>query len=207
MQRFFSVVKLAFAFHTWWTLQTCVSTAKVCNVLSYGAIADKKTDVGPALTKAYADCVKASTGRPAETTVLVPEGDFAIASNVVIANARGITFTFNGQLHLVFDPKLVANMLQFNFGRNLIVNGKGKFNGYGDLYRPNRNLGLYPNRPRLIRFQDCINVDYSGFSLYDAPQFHLVVFRGRNFYLHDFQIICQTNIGTTDGIDISGYNK
>lgn len=35
---------------------------KVCNVLDYGAKADKSTDVGPALTKAWSACASGGIG-------------------------------------------------------------------------------------------------------------------------------------------------
>ena len=36
---------------------------KVCNILNYGAKADKKTDVGPAITSAWAACQSGGIGR------------------------------------------------------------------------------------------------------------------------------------------------
>lgn len=158
------------------------------------------------MLKAFADCSRASTGRPSDTIVLVPEGDFSIASNVHFLKAQGLTFTFNGQLHLVYNPKLSGNIISFLSCQNLIVNGHGRFNGNGDLYRPNGNLHLLPHRPRLVRFQRCANVDYSGFDLHDSPKFHLVVDRGNNFKVHDFHIK-STDIGETDGVDISGVDN
>jgi hypothetical protein len=35
---------------------------KVCNVLDYGAKADKRTDIGPALTRAWAACASGGIG-------------------------------------------------------------------------------------------------------------------------------------------------
>jgi len=39
---------------------------KTCNVLSYGAKADQKTDLGPALTKAWAACASGGIGEYSE---------------------------------------------------------------------------------------------------------------------------------------------
>ena len=35
---------------------------KICNVLDYGAKADKSTDIGPALSKAWSACVSGGMG-------------------------------------------------------------------------------------------------------------------------------------------------
>ncbi|OAV96262.1 hypothetical protein PTTG_03469 [Puccinia triticina 1-1 BBBD Race 1] len=182
---------------------TCAK--KTCNVLDYGAKADKQTDIGPPLLKAYADCLKATTGRPEDTIVLIPQGDFSLKSNVLFAKGKGLTFTFNGQIHLAYNSRYTGNMIAFTRCQNLVVNGVGAFHGYGDLYRPGGNLNHLPQRPRLVRFENCQDVDYSGFNLFDAPLYHLVVALGTNFRIHNFRI-SSTNIGATDGIDVSGTN-
>ncbi|KNF03513.1 hypothetical protein, variant [Puccinia striiformis f. sp. tritici PST-78] len=96
-------------------------------------------------------------------------------------------------------------MIGFTRCQNLVVNGQGTFHGYGDLYRPGGNINHLPQRPRLVRFENCQDVDYSGFNLLDAPLYHLVVAYGTNFKIHDFRI-SSTDIGETDGIDLSGKN-
>lgn len=50
---------------------------KQCSVLDYGAVADKSTDLGPALTKAWAAC---QTGG----IVIIPAGDYALATWVTL---------------------------------------------------------------------------------------------------------------------------
>jgi rhamnogalacturonan hydrolase len=42
---------------------------KVCNVLDYGAVASKTSDVGPALTSAFAACKSGGTGKLSEYPV------------------------------------------------------------------------------------------------------------------------------------------
>lgn len=48
------------------------SKSKVCSVLDYGGVADGKTDVGPAILKAFALCVSGNAA-----TLLIPEGDYS----------------------------------------------------------------------------------------------------------------------------------
>ncbi|KAI9603963.1 hypothetical protein H4Q26_003572 [Puccinia striiformis f. sp. tritici PST-130] len=161
----------------------CVASAvfsakKICNVLDYGAKADKQTDIGPPLLKAYAACLAATTGRPEDSVILVPKGDYSLRTNVLFRKGRGLTLTFDGQIHLAFNARLTGNMIGFTRCQNLVVNGQGTFHGYGDLYRPGGNINHLPQRPRLVRFENCQDVDYSGFNLLDAPLYHLVVAYG-----------------------------
>lgn len=51
---------------------------KTCNVLNYGGVADGKTDLGPAITKAFAAC---KTGG----VVVVPSGNYALATWVTLS--------------------------------------------------------------------------------------------------------------------------
>jgi len=64
-----------------------------CNVLDYGARADNKTDVGPAIITAYKNCVMKTPG----STILVPAGDFLLDSNVDLGGS-GYTLQIDGPL-------------------------------------------------------------------------------------------------------------
>ena len=96
-----------------------VWTAKTCNVLDYGAAADNSTDVGPAMKLAYSDCVaKAITAKASDTILLVPNGSFLLASNVVFSKAQNFTLTISGDLYLPFDSSLQGTMLQWNVSKH-----------------------------------------------------------------------------------------
>lgn len=182
-----------------------VSAVTTCNVLSFGAVADNKTDIGPALMKAFECAQKSITKKASDTVILVPEGNYRWASKVVFAKSQFITVTIRGSLYMPYDPKLEGNMMLFSHCNNIIFNGNGRIHGNGDRYRPGRNLGLHPNRPRLVRFENCDTVDYSGVGLYDSPKFHLVFFWGHNIHIHHFEVH-SLYIGETDGINVSGSN-
>lgn len=88
---------------------------KICNVLDYGGIADNTTDIGQAITKAYADCVSGTTtSNPADTVLLVPSGTYALISPVTIIKAEFFTMEINGELNLVFNTMLAGNMFLFD---------------------------------------------------------------------------------------------
>ena len=92
-----------------------------CNVLDYGAVADNSTDVGPTLKAAYSNCVaNAVTTNAADTVLLVPSGNFLLASNVVFSKAKYFTLTINGSLYMPFDSSLKGTMIQWNV-RQLII--------------------------------------------------------------------------------------
>ena len=89
--------------------------ATTCNVLDYGAAADNSTDVGPAMKLAYSSCVaKAITAKASDTILLVPNGSFLLASNVVFSKAKYFTLTITGDLYMPFDSSLQGTMLQWN---------------------------------------------------------------------------------------------
>ncbi|KII96149.1 glycoside hydrolase family 28 protein [Plicaturopsis crispa FD-325 SS-3] len=180
--------------------------AKTCNVLDYGAQANNSTDLGPALTQAYTNCVKGSTtSSPADTVILVPSGNFLLASGVEFSSASDFTLTISGNIYLPFDPNLAGNMLFWEHCNNVVVNGNGAIYGNGYRYREGGNLSLYPNRPRLIRFENSNNIEITGVTLYDAPMFHVTII-GNNNVAHNMAIIA-SHIGETDGFDVSGDNN
>jgi rhamnogalacturonan hydrolase len=49
------------------TTSTSSKRSKVCNVLNYGGVASKTSDVGPAIASAFAACKSGGTGRSFET--------------------------------------------------------------------------------------------------------------------------------------------
>lgn len=55
------------------TSRAAKAATKTCNVLNYGAKADKSTDLGPPLTSAFAACKSGGN-------VYIPPGDYAMAT-------------------------------------------------------------------------------------------------------------------------------
>jgi len=102
-------------------IASVVYATTTCNVLDYGGVADNATDIGPAITKAYADCVSgATTTNPADTVLLVPSGTYAIKTPVTFEKAKYVTVQIDGELNLVFNPALGGNIFLFdhcNYGK------------------------------------------------------------------------------------------
>ncbi|KAG0151381.1 hypothetical protein CROQUDRAFT_667949 [Cronartium quercuum f. sp. fusiforme G11] len=199
------VFSLSFILLTFSTTKTTSAGLKTCNVLEFGAVADNQTDIGPALIRAFGCAQKSITNRAADTVILIPDGNYKLASKVVFDKSKFFTLTVNGYLYMPYDPTLQGNMVAFTHCNDIIVNGHGRLYGNGDRYRPAGNLHMNPQRPRLVRFDTCDRVDYSGVSLYDAPMYHLVIWLGNNIHIHNFEIH-SANIGATDGINVAGKN-
>jgi rhamnogalacturonan hydrolase len=93
------------------------SSPTTCNVLSYGGVADNKTDVGPAILKAYNDCILPLESQSISSAVLlIPSGNFLLNSNVLIDHASYMTFTVTGNIYLPFNASLEGNMIMFEVG-------------------------------------------------------------------------------------------
>ncbi|KAJ3881076.1 pectin lyase-like protein [Lentinula edodes] len=178
-----------------------------CNVLNYGAVADNSTDLGPALTKAWQECVIPQVTTTVATDVLlyVPAGNYLLASTVTFDDAANWNLHIAGDIFLPFNPSLTGTMLTFENCENILLDGPGAIYGNGYRYRPGGDLSLYPSRPRLIRFQNCNDCEITAVTLYDAPMFHVTVI-GNNNEAHDMSIIA-SHIGETDGFDMSGNNN
>ncbi|KAJ7258055.1 pectin lyase-like protein [Mycena haematopus] len=178
-----------------------------CNVLNYGAVADNSTDLGPALTKAWTQCVIPQVTTTVADNVLlyVPSGNFLLKTNVVFDNAANWNLHIAGNIYLPYLPSLTGTMLTFENCQNILLNGPGAIYGNGYRYRPGGDLTLNPSRPRLIRFQNCNNCEITAVTLYDSPQFHVTII-GNNNVAHDMAIIA-SHIGETDGFDMSGNNN
>ncbi|KAJ7613707.1 pectin lyase-like protein [Mycena polygramma] len=177
-----------------------------CNVLDYGAVADNTTDLGPALTAAWNQCViPQATTVATDTLLYVPSGNFLLKSNVVFDDAKNWNLHIAGNIYLPYLPSLTGTMLTFENCENILLNGPGAIFGNGYRYRPGGDLTLNPSRPRLIRFQDCNDCEITAVTLYDAPQFHVTII-GNNNEAHDMAIIA-SHIGETDGFDMSGNNN
>lgn len=138
------------------SLYANVGALKTCNVLDFGAVvssvqvpydchhmltrfpllivahfqADNRTDIGPALMKAFGCAQKSITNSPKDTIILVPAGkslktspkkipgihkscfvtpslgDYRLASKVVFDKSKFFTLTVNGHLYMPYDPKV-----------------------------------------------------------------------------------------------------
>ncbi|KAJ7066936.1 pectin lyase-like protein [Mycena amicta] len=182
-----------------------------CSVLSYGAIADNTTDLGPALTRAWQECVIPNVKTTVATDVLlyVPAGNFLLASTVVFDDAANWNLHIAGDVYLPFNPALTGTMLTFENCQNILLDGPGSIFGNGYRYRPDNNVLLPPHRhsahpPRVYADTMC-SCEITEITLFDAPMFHVTII-GNDNVAHDMAIIA-SHVGETDGFDMSGNNN
>jgi polygalacturonase len=65
---------------------------KVCNILQYGAKADNKTNVAPALRAAFQQCVLPNPG----SRLYVPSGNYLTTEDIVLSNGTNWAFQLDG---------------------------------------------------------------------------------------------------------------
>jgi rhamnogalacturonan hydrolase len=57
-------------------MKSLSAKSTICNILDYGAVADDKTDVGPAIAKAFASCALKGGAM-----IYIPPGSYSRKSN------------------------------------------------------------------------------------------------------------------------------
>lgn len=65
---------------------------KICNIVDYGAKADNKTNVAPALRDAFQKCVLPNPG----SRLFVPSGNYLTTEDIVLSNGTNWAFQLDG---------------------------------------------------------------------------------------------------------------
>ncbi|KAF9526747.1 rhamnogalacturonase [Crepidotus variabilis] len=175
---------------------TTASSAKrttICNVLNYGG-AIGSSDIGPAILSAYNNCVLKNSG----STLYVPAGKYNMQTWVTLNGGTKWAFQLDGFLtrtsttsgHMI----VIQNANDFEMYSSTSAGGI-QGNGYQC-----RNAG-----PRLIRIITSTSWSLHDLVLVDSPEFHVVVQTGSRGEIYNLAIR-GSNIGGSDGIDISGDN-
>lgn len=74
------------------TSKATKAAKKTCNVLNYGAKADKSTDLGPPLAAAFAACKSGGL-------VVVPYGEYALATWVTLSGGSAWALQLDGTIY------------------------------------------------------------------------------------------------------------
>ncbi|EPQ27805.1 uncharacterized protein PFL1_04550 [Pseudozyma flocculosa PF-1] len=174
---------------------------KVCNIVDYGA--KGSADIGPAITKAFQQCVMA--GGSANKVLLIPQGNWVLSSHVRLDKGTDYTFQWDGQVTLPHDESIGGGaMVTFGYSQRMLLKGRGKFIGGGVNWRAN---GLNNNRPRLINFFKCADSEATGVHLDDSPMFFLGLSQCTGMKVHDMVFSSPPPYkGSTDAVDVSCTN-
>ncbi|TDL19262.1 rhamnogalacturonase-like protein [Rickenella mellea] len=167
--------------------------ATICNVLDFGGELGS-SDIGPAIGRAFTECVLPNPG----STLVVPEGNYNMSTWQTLANGKNWAFQMDGIITRSSDTGghmiIIQNADDFEM---LSSNSAGAIQGNGYLAR---NIG-----PRLLRIVTSTNWAVHDLIFVDSPEFHIVVQGGSNGEIYNLAIR-GTNLGGSDGIDISGNN-
>lgn len=174
------------------TSTTAAKRAKICNVLDYGGTIGS-SDIGPAILSTFTSCVKGNYA-----TLYLPAGSYNMATWVTLNGASNWAFQMDGVItrtsttggHMI----IIQNANDFEMFSS---NSAGAIQGNG--YQC-RNAG-----PRLLRVVTSTNFSVHDLIFVDSPEFHIIVQTGSNGELYNLAIR-GTNLGGSDGIDISGDN-
>ncbi|KAH7379816.1 pectin lyase fold/virulence factor [Cadophora sp. MPI-SDFR-AT-0126] len=171
------------------------SKSKICNVLDYGAKADNKTDIGPAILSAFSKC--ASNGG---ATIYVPPGSYSIATGVNLNKGSAYALQIDGLITLTSNGAFNGNAFVIQNTNDVEVfssNGLGAINGQGYITR----ITASGQNARLFRFINSKNIAIHDMIFVDSPTFHLVFNSVSNMEAYHITVH-GPNLGGTDGIDV-----
>ncbi|CRL18680.1 Glycoside hydrolase, family 28 [Penicillium camemberti] len=177
---------------------TTVSTKsanKICNVLDYGAVADKSTDVGAAITSAWADCRDGGV-------VYIPAGDYAFESWVTLSGGQSCAIQLDGILYRTGTDDGNMIMVKHTTDFELFSStSKGAVQGYGyEYHKEGSSSGA-----RILRLYDVTDFSVHDLALVDAPAFHFSLDTCVNGEVYNLAIRGGDK-GGLDGLDVWSTN-
>ncbi|KAG9012742.1 hypothetical protein FRB93_001295 [Tulasnella sp. JGI-2019a] len=175
------------------TTTTEAKGAVICNVLDYGGTIGS-SDIGPAILSAFTNCVK----KAATATLYIPPGSYNMETWVTLDDGNHWALQLDGIIYRASTTGghmfIIENAVDFEMFSSTSA---GAIQGLGYLAR---NAG-----PRLLRMVKSTNFSVHDLIFVDSPEFHVIVQAGSNGELYNLAIR-GTNLGGSDGIDISGVN-
>ena len=172
---------------------TSKKAIKVCDITDYGAKADKSTDISTALNDAFTDC---SSGG----VVVIPSGDYALATWVTMSGGKGWALQLDGTLSRTGADG--GNMIFIEHGSDFEMfssTGTGAIQGLGYEFHVDGRL----DGPRLLRFYDMTSFSVHDIALVDSPSFHFSMDTSDKGEVYNIAIRGGDS-GGLDGIDVWG---
>lgn len=177
------------------TSSSTKKATKTCNVLNYGAKADKSTDLGPPLASAFAACKSGGL-------VYVPSGSYAMSTWVTLSGGSAWALQIDGTIYRSGTEG--GNMIFIEHSSDFELfssTSKGAIQGLGYEFHVNGSL----SGPRLLRFYEVSHFSVHDFILVDSPAFHFSLDTCSDGEIYNMAIR-GGNEGGLDGIDIWSTN-
>ncbi|KAH8699216.1 RGase E [Talaromyces proteolyticus] len=168
---------------------------KTCNVLDYGAKADKETDLGPPLTDAFTAC--ASGG-----LVYVPSGDYLLNTWVTLSGGTAWALQIDGIIYR--GGTNGGNMIYIEHASDFELfssTSSGALQGLGYEFHVDGNI----SGPRILRLYKVTDFSVHDLILVDSPSFHFSMDTCENGEVYNMAIR-GANEGGLDGIDVWSDN-
>ncbi|KAL4901736.1 RGase A [Aspergillus multicolor] len=171
------------------------SQTKTCNVLDYGAVADKSTDIGPALSSAWDECADGGV-------VYIPPGDYAIETWVKLSGGKACAIQLDGIIYRTGTDGgnmiMIEHTSDFEFFSST---SEGAFQGYGYEFHAKGSS----DGPRILRLYDVTDFSVHDVALVDSPLFHFSMDTCTNGEVYNMAIR-GGDMGGLDGIDVWSTN-
>ncbi|KAL3445995.1 pectin lyase fold/virulence factor [Aspergillus insuetus] len=171
------------------------SQAKTCNIVDYGAVADKATDIGSALQSAWDDC---SSGG----VIYIPPGDYAMETWVTLSGGNACAIQLDGIIYRTGTDGgnmiMIKHSSDFEFFSST---SEGAIQGYGYEFHAEGSM----DGPRIMRLYDVSDFSVHDVALVDSPLFHFSLDTCYNGEVYNLAIR-GGNSGGLDGIDVWSEN-
>lgn len=168
---------------------------KTCNVLNYGAVADQKTDIGPAITSAWNACKSGGV-------VYIPSGNYALGSFVTLSGGQSTAIRLDGIIYRTGTGG--GNMIFIEHTSDFELfsaTSKGAVQGLGYQFHQKGSL----SGPRILRMYEVTDFSVHDLALVDSPSFHFSMDTCQNGEVYNMAIR-GGNSGGLDGIDVWSTN-
>ena len=186
-------------------------TTRLFNVRESGAVGDGLTLNTTAIQNAIDNCSQAGGG-----TVRVPAGRFVtgtihLKSNVTLSLDHGAEILGSQDTKDYPIDKLRPSregnsqcLLYAEDAKNIRLEGLGVIDGRGhpDFFPRNTGPGGRDNRPRLIRFENCEKVTFSGLTYKNPAFWGIHIVDCKDVHFTGVKVRMRNNHSNNDGLDI-----